>query len=176
MDCLESSDLTHAILSSAGLGLWTIELDDGKPPRLYADKAFLQTLGLPEETLPEDLYNLWSNNIDLSYYEAFAESIEQMTRGEMSELEYAWNHETRGIIYLRSHGGRNKEYTRGVRLEGCSEDVTDQIEFKMHLRELAQYSDIANTLGDGFDNIYYVDTNDNSFIEFKCFSAEGNCL
>ena len=167
MDCLESSDLTHAILSSAGLGLWTIELDDGKPPRLYADKAFLQTLGLPEETPPEDLYNLWCNNIDLSYYEAFAESIELMTRGEMSELEYAWNHQTRGIIYLRSHGGRNKEYTRGVRLEGCSADVTDQIEFKIHLRELAQYSDIANTLGDGFDNIYYVDTNDNSFIEFN---------
>lgn len=167
MDGLESSDLMHAILSSAGLGLWTIELDDGKPPRMYADKAFLQTLGLPEETPPEDLYNLWCNNIDLSYYEAFAESIDQMTRGEMSELEYAWNHQTRGIIYLRSHGGRNNEYTHGVRLEGCSTDVTDQIEFKMHLRELAQYSDIANTLGDGFDNIYYVDTSDNSFIEFN---------
>lgn len=167
MDGLESSDLMHAILSSAGLGLWTIELDDGKPPRMYADKAFLQTLGLPEETLPEDLYNLWSSNIDLSYYEAFAESIDHMTRGEMSELEYAWNHQTRGIIYLRSHGGRNNEYTRGVRLEGCSTDVTEQIEFKMHLRELAQYSDIANTLGDGFDNIYYVDTSDNSFIEFN---------
>ena len=167
MDCIESSDLTHAILSSAGLGLWTIELDNGKPPRMYADKAFLQILGLPEETLPEDLYNLWCNNIDLSYYEAFAESIDQMTRGEMSELEYAWNHQSRGIIFLKSYGARNDEYTRGVRLEGCCSDITEQIEFKMHLRELAQYSDIANTLGDGFDSIYYVDTNDNSFIEFN---------
>ena len=167
MDCIESSDLTHAILSSAGLGLWTIELDDGKPPRMYADKAFLQILGLPDETLPEDLYNLWCNNIDLSYYEAFAESIDQMTRGEMSELEYAWNHQARGIIFLKSYGGRNDEYTRGVRLEGCCSDITEQIEFKMHLRELAQYSDIANTLGDGFDSIYYVDTSDNSFIEFN---------
>lgn len=167
MDCIESSDLTHAILSSAGLGLWTIELDDGKPPRMYADKAFLQILGLPDETLPEDLYNLWCNNIDLSYYEEFAESIDMMTRGEMSELEYAWNHQSRGIIFLRSHGGRNNEYTRGVRLEGCCTDVTEQIEFKMHLRELDQYSDIANTLGDGFDNIYYVNINDNSFIEFN---------
>ena len=167
MDCLETSDLTHALLSSAGVGLWTIELDDGKSPRMYADKAFLQILGLPEETLPEDLYNLWCNNIDLSYYEAFAESIEQMSRGEMSELEYAWNHQTRGIIYLRSHGSRNNGYTRGVRLEGCSTDVTEQIEFKMHLRELDQYSDIANTLGDGFDSIYYVNTNDDSFIEFN---------
>ena len=167
MDCIESSGLTHAILSSAGVGLWTIELDEGKPPRMYADKAFLQILGLPEETLPEDLYNLWCNNIDLTYYEAFAESIDIMTRGEMSELEYAWNHQTRGIIFLKSHGSRNDEYTRGVRLEGCSTDVTEQIEFKMHLRELDQYSDIANTLGDGFDNIYYVDTNDNSFIEFN---------
>ena len=170
MDCLETSDLTHALLSSAGVGLWTIELDSGKPPRMYADKAFLQILGLPEETLPEDLYNLWCNNIDLSYYEAFAESIEQMTRGEMSELEYAWNHQTRGIIFIRSHGGRNHEYTRGVRLEGCSVDATEQIDFKIHLQELEQYSDIANTLGDGFDNIYYVNIDDNSFIEF---SAQG---
>ena len=167
MDCLESSDLTHAILSSAGVGMWMIELDSGKPPRMYADKAFLQILGFPEETLPEDLYNLWCNSIDLSYYEDFAESIDQMTQGEMSELEYAWNHQSRGIIYLRSHGGRSPEYTRGVRLEGCCVDVTEQIEFKMHLRELDQYSDIANTLGDGFDNIYYVDINDNSFIEFN---------
>ena len=167
MDYSESSGLTHAILSSAGVGLWTIELDEGKPPRMYADKAFLQILGLPDETLPEDLYNLWSNNIDLSYYEEFAESIDMMTRGEMSELEYAWNHQSRGIIFLRSHGSRNNEYTRGVRLEGCSVDVTEQIEFKMHLREMEQYSNIANTLGDGFDIIYYVDTDDNSFIEFN---------
>ena len=167
MDCFETSDLTHALLSSAGVGLWTIELDDGKSPRMYGDKAFLQMLGIPEETSPEDLYNAWCNNIDLSYYEAFAESIEQMTRGEMSELEYAWNHQYNGIIFIKSHGGRNHSYTEGVRLEGCSVDVTEQMEFKLHLRELAQYSDIANTLGDGFDNIYYVDINDNSFIEFN---------
>jgi signal transduction histidine kinase len=134
---------------------------------MYADKAYLQMLGISEDISPEDLYNAWCNNIDLSYYEAFAESIEQMTRGEMSELEYAWNHQYRGIIFLRSHGGRNHEYTSGVRLEGCCFDVTEQMEFKLHLRELAQYSDIANTLGDGFDNIYYVDITDNSFIEFN---------
>ena len=167
MDCLESSDLTHAILSSAGVGLWVIEVDEGRPPRMYADKALLQILGFPEETLPEDLYNLWCNNVDLSYYEAYAEFVEQMNRGEMSELEYAWNHQSRGIIFLQNHGKRNDEYKRGVRLEGCCTDVTEQIEFKMHLRELDQYSDIANTLGDGFDNIYYVDINDNSFIEFN---------
>ena len=167
MDCIESSGLTHAILSSAGIGLWTIELDEGKPPRMYADKALLQIFGFPDEILPEDLYNLWSNNIDLSYYEAFAESIDIMTNGEMSELEYAWNHQSRGIIFLKSHGSRNEEYTRGVRLEGCSVDVTEQIEFKMHLRELDRYSNIANTLGDGFDNIYYVNTSDNTFIEFN---------
>lgn len=167
MDCIESSGLTHAILSSAGIGLWTIELDEGKPPRMYADKALLQIFGFPDEILPEDLYNLWSNNIDLSYYESFAESIDIMTRGEMSELEYAWNHQSRGIIFLKNHGSRNEEYTRGVRLEGCCVDVTEQIEFKMHLRELDRYSNIANTLGDGFDNIYYVNTNDNSFIEFN---------
>ncbi len=167
MDCLESSDLTHAILSSAGVGLWVIEVDEGRPPRMYADKALLQILGFPEETLPEDLYNLWCNNVDLSYYEAYAEFVEQMNRGEMSELEYAWNHQSRGVIFLQNHGKRNDEYKRGVRLEGCCTDVTEQIEFKMHLRELDQYSDIANTLGDGFDNIYYVDINDNSFIEFN---------
>ena len=57
MDCIESSGLTHAILSSAGIGLWTIELDEGKPPRMYADKALLQIFGFPDEILPEDLYN-----------------------------------------------------------------------------------------------------------------------
>ena len=167
MDCLESSDLTHAILSSAGVGLWVIEVDEGRPPRMYADKALLQILGFPEETLPEDLYNLWCNNVDLSYYEAYAEFVDQMTRGEMSELEYAWNHQSRGVIFLQNHGKRNDEYTRGMRLEGCCTDVTEQIEFKMHLREFEQYADIANTLGDGFDNIYYVDINDNSFIAFN---------
>ena len=134
---------------------------------MYADKALLQILGFPEETLPEDLYNLWCNNVDLSYYEAYAEFVDQMTRGEMSELEYAWNHQSRGVIFLQNHGKRNDEYTRGMRLEGCCTDVTEQIEFKMHLREFEQYADIANTLGDGFDNIYYVDINDNSFIAFN---------
>ena len=94
-----------------------------------------------------------------------------MTRGSMSEVEYAWNHQSRGVIFLKNYGGRNNEYTRGVRLEGCCMEVTEQVEFKMHLRELDQYSDIANTLGDGFDSIYYVDINDNSFIEFNAQGA-----
>lgn len=174
MDSLETSDLTHAILSSAGVGLWTIELDSGKSPRMYADKAFLQMLGLSEDIPAEDLYNAWCNNIDLSYYEAFAESIDQMTRGEMSELEYAWNNQERGIIFIKSHGGRNYDYTEGVRLEGCCVEVTEQMEFKMHLRELDQFSNIANTLGDGFDNIYYVDITDNTFIEFNAQGVEKN--
>ena len=174
MDCLETSDLTHAILSSAGVGLWSIELDSGKSPRMYADKAFLQMLGLSDNIPAEDLYNAWCNNIDLSYYEAFAESIDQMTRGEMSELEYAWNNQDRGIIFIKSHGGRNYDYTEGVRLEGCCVEVTEQMEFKMHLRELDQFSNIANTLGDGFDNIYYVDISDNSFIEFNAQGVEKN--
>ena len=167
MDILGTSDLTRAILSSAGIGWWIVEFDEGRPPRMYADTATLQILGLPEETLPEDLYNLWCNNVDLTSYEQFADFIDQMTRGEMSDVEYAWNHQTRGVIFIRNHGHHNPEYKRGIRLEGCCVEVTEQMEFKMHLRELDQYSDIANTLGDGFDNIYYVDINDNSFIEFN---------
>lgn len=56
------------VLCAAQTVLWVIELDEGKEPRMYADKAMLELLGMQEETGPEECYAHWYDRIDHEYY------------------------------------------------------------------------------------------------------------
>ena len=41
--------MIQEVLQQAQTGLWIIEIEEGKEPRMYADKAMLGLLGLEEE-------------------------------------------------------------------------------------------------------------------------------
>lgn len=167
MALLGTSSLTHEILSHANIGLWAIEMDETEAPRMYADRMLLDLLGASDSLSPEELYNVWCNSIDSSYYLAVAEVIDRMLNGDKAEMEYAWNHPERGIIYFRSSGTRDMSYTAGKRLEGCLQNVTEVFEIRQQAELYTQFSEIANSLGDGFDSIYYVNIVDNSYMEFN---------
>ena len=48
-----------SILYDAKIGLWYIEIDEGKPGRMYADRAMMELLGLEEIPTPEECYRHW---------------------------------------------------------------------------------------------------------------------
>ena len=47
---------TQELLSMARTGLWVIEMDQDRAPRMYSDKAMLELLGLKEMPSPEECY------------------------------------------------------------------------------------------------------------------------
>ena len=115
----------HTMLQEAKIGLWCVEYDENKPPRLYADDTFFSMMGIAKELSPEEGYRLWEDQIPSYEKERAAAYMQTMMQGEHSEIEYAWQHPTKGLLYIRCCGDLDPQYTEGKRVHGCHQDITD---------------------------------------------------
>lgn len=123
----------HTMLEEAKIGLWCVEYDANKLPRLYADDTFLSMMGIAKELSPEEGYQLWESQIP-SYEKARATAYMQaMIHGEHSEIEYAWQHPTRGLMYIRCCGDLDPSYKEGARVRGCHQDITNVIQVQQNI-------------------------------------------
>ncbi len=123
---LETRRSIEDILEGSRTGIWTIELEAGFKPRMYADRTMQVLLGVGGETGPEECYESWFRNIDPEYVDMVQETVQEMIETGRSEVVYPWNHPVMGRIYVRCGGVLNKEFKRpGVSLNGYHQDITE---------------------------------------------------
>ena len=123
---LEARQSLEGILEGARTGIWTIELEEGFEPRMYADRTMRILLGVPEEIEPEECYRHWFRNIEPNYVEMVQESVHEMIETGRSEVIYPWNHPTQGRIYVRCGGVPDRKFAKtGVCLNGYHQDITE---------------------------------------------------
>ncbi len=123
---LEARQSLEDILEGARTGIWTIELEDGCPPRMYADRTMRILLGVPEEIEPEACYRHWFEGVDPDYVEMVEEAVREMLKSGRSEVVYPWNHPKLGKIYVRCGGVPDKTFKKpGVSLNGYHQDITE---------------------------------------------------
>jgi len=114
------------ILEGSRTGTWTIELEEGCEPRLYADRTMRMLLGVSGEMSPEECYRNWFCNIDAEYVDAVKETVQEIMENGRSEVVYPWNHPSLGKIYVRCGGVLNQNFKKpGVRLNGYHQDITE---------------------------------------------------
>ena len=56
-----------------------------------------------------------------------------MMHGEHSEIEYAWQHPTKGLMYIRCCGDLDLTYTEGIRVHGCHQDITNVVQVQQNI-------------------------------------------
>lgn len=123
---LEARRSMEDILEGARTGIWTIELEEGCQPRMYADRTMRILLGVPEEIGPEECYERWFENIAPDYVEMVQESVQEILDTGRAEVIYPWNHPTLGKIYVRCGGVPDKTFKKpGACLNGYHQDITD---------------------------------------------------
>ena len=123
---LEARQSLEDILEGARTGIWTIEIEDGCPPRMYADRTMRMLLGVPEEIEPEECYRHWFENIEPDYVEMVEEAVQEILESGRSEVVYPWNHPELGKIYVRCGGVPDKRFKKaGVSLNGYHQDITE---------------------------------------------------
>ncbi len=123
---LEARQSLEEILEGARTGIWTIELEEGCPPRMYADRTMRILLGVPEGIGPEACYHHWFAGIETDYVEMVEESVREMLKSGRSEVVYPWNHPQLGKIYVRCGGVPDKTFKKsGVSLNGYHQDITE---------------------------------------------------
>lgn len=135
------------ILHEAQTGLWAIELEEGREPRMYADKAMLELLGFTGEPSPEECYRGWYDRIDADYYPMVQDVVRRMCLDERAEVEYPWHHPLWGQIYVRCGGIRDKNYKEGTCLLGYHQNITNTVMLKQ------EYDTILEKLNENFKGI-----------------------
>ncbi len=123
---LEARRNLEDILEGARTGIWTIELEEGCEPRMYADRTMRILLGVPDEIDPEECYQSWFENIEPDYVEMVQEAVLEILETGRSEVIYLWNHPDLGKIYVRCGGVPDKTFKKpGVCLSGYHQDITE---------------------------------------------------
>lgn len=123
---MEAQREIEEILEGARTGLWTIEVEEGCLPRMYADRTMCRLLGVAPTISPEECYRRWYANIYDDYKEIVEECVDAILETSRSEVIYPWNHPERGMIYVRCGGIFDPGYSKtGYRLRGYHQDITD---------------------------------------------------
>ncbi len=123
---LEARRSLEDILEGARTGIWTIELEEGCQPRMYADRTMRILLGVSDEIEPEECYQHWFKNIAPDYVEMVQEAVKDILETGRSEVIYPWHHPKLGKIYVRCGGVPDKTFKKpGVCLNGYHQDITE---------------------------------------------------
>ena len=123
---LEARQSMEDILEGARTGIWTIELEEGCPPRMYTDRTMRILLGVPDGIEPEECYQRWFERIVPDYVEMVQEAVREMLSTGRAEVIYPWNHPKLGKIYVRCGGVPDKTFHRpGACLNGYHQDITE---------------------------------------------------
>lgn len=119
----------ESILSGAQIGIWTIEMDEEKAPRLFADHTMRYLLDVDESVSPEDCYSKWYQNIVPEFLSSVLTYIENLKQIGQDEITYSWNHPILGKIWVRCGGRLEKDYQgNGLCFKGYHQNVTETVE------------------------------------------------
>ena len=123
---LEARRSLEDILEGARTGIWTIELEEGCPPRMYADRTMRILLGVPDGIRPEECYRHWFDRIAPDYVKMVQEAVREILENGRSEVIYPWEHPKLGKIYVRCGGVPDKTFKKsGASLNGYHQDITE---------------------------------------------------
>ena len=109
---LEGRQSLEDILEGARTGTWTIELEEGCPPRMYADRTMRILLGVTDGIGPEACYRHWFARIEPDYVEMVREAVEEILSSGRGEVIYPWNHPVLGKIYVRCGGVPDRTFEK----------------------------------------------------------------
>lgn len=136
------------ILGTSNIGLWALEIDEGLPPRMFADETMQRLLGIGKDVSPEDTYRAWYNNVDPDHYSEVNASIEKMSEGIHAEVQYPWRRPDGHVMFVRCGGVRNVAYKRGVRIEGLHQDITELQQIQKKTEEKLKSEKSKNALNE----------------------------
>ncbi len=158
MNKFNDPGMMSAFLHETMIGLWKVEIDEGKEPRMYANQTMLELLGLEEMPSPEECFRRWDSNIPEEYYPQVQKGLEEMKTKVLAEVQYPWMHPKAGKIFIRCGGMRDYEYTDGICIRGYHQNITDTVILREEKEQLLEWNqEILGALNNIFYAIYRVE-------------------
>lgn len=140
------------ILRGAQIGIWTLEMDGVKAPRLHPNPTMCTLLGVSQEMSPEEVYQFWYHRIPPKYVTPVLDYIQKVIHESYSEITYPWNHPLLGQIWIRCGGILYPDYQgNGICIRGYHQYVTRNIENER------KYQNLTAATSQIYHAIYHID-------------------
>ena len=131
------------ILRASRMGMWRVEIEEGKPPRFYADEVMDELLGIDREITPEERFVFHRSRIYPEDMRLFQEYSDKLTAAR-TEIVYRYIHPVSGAMFVRCGGERDTSVTEYVAVTGIHQDISETVRIEKEKeaeRRLAELHD-----------------------------------
>ena len=131
------------ILRASRMGMWRVEMEEGKPPRFYADEVMDELLGIDREITPEERFVFHRLRIHPEDMQLFQEYSDKLTEAR-TEIVYRYIHPVSGERFVRCGGARDTSVTEYVAVTGIHQDISETVRIEKEKeaeRRLAELND-----------------------------------
>ena len=132
-----------AILRASRMGMWRVEMEEGKPPRFYADEVMDEFLGIDRDITPEERFVFHRLRIHPEDMHLFQEYSDKLTEAR-TEIVYRYIHPVSGEMFVRCGGARDTSVTEYVAVTGIHQDISETVRIEKEKeaeRRLAELND-----------------------------------
>lgn len=132
-----------AILRASRMGMWRVEMEEGKLPRFYADEVMDELLGIDREITPEERFVFHRSRIHPKDMRLFQEYSDKLTEAR-TEIVYRYIHPVSGAMFVRCGGERDTSVTEYVAVTGIHQDISETVRIEKEKeaeRRLAELND-----------------------------------
>ena len=134
---------TKEILRASQMGMWCVEMEEGKPPRFYADEVMDELLGIDRDITPEERFVFHRLRIHPEDMQLFQEYSDKLTEAR-TEIVYRYIHPVSGEVFVRCGGARDTSVTEYVAVTGIHQDISETVRIEKEKeaeRRLAELND-----------------------------------
>ena len=134
---------TKEILRASQMGMWCVEMEEGKPPRFYADEVMDELLGIDRDITPEERFVFHRLRIHTEDMQLFQEYSDKLTEAR-TEIVYRYIHPVSGERFVRCGGARDTSVTEYVAVTGIHQDISETVRIEKEKeaeRRLAELND-----------------------------------
>lgn len=132
---------TKEILRASQMGMWCVEMEEGKPPRFYADEVMDELLGIDRDITPEERFVFHRSRIHPEDMQLFQEYSDKLTEVR-TEIVYRYIHPVSGEMFVRCGGARDTSVTEYVAVTGIHQDISETVRIEKEAeRRLAELND-----------------------------------
>ena len=131
------------ILRASRMGMWRVEMEEGKPPRFYADEVMDELLGIDRDITPEERFVFHRLRIHPEDMQLFQEYSDKLTEAR-TEIVYRYIHPVSGEMFVRCGGERDTSVTEYVAVTGIHQDISETVRIEKEKeaeRRLAELND-----------------------------------
>ena len=136
---------TNEFLRNARIGLWRIEVEEGKEPRFYADEVMDELLGINEKLTPEERFRFHRKYVHPDDMDMFLEYSDKLTDTQ-TEIVYRYIHPISGEMFVRCAGIRDNSITEYISIIGTHQDISETVRLEKEKEAERRLAELNNEL------------------------------